>query len=241
MQDSAGTQAATGGWLIRFWPVAVLLAAGVATYGFGLHRYLSFAALAEYHQVLMGLVADRPALATLAYLGVYTGAIALALPIGPVLTITGGLLFGIWMGTGLAALAATVGACVLFLVVRTAIAPTLARRTGGIMGRLRTGLERDGFWYLLSLRLLPIVPYWAGTMAPAVVGMRLRPFLIATSLGILPGTAVFASLGTGVGKILAQGGRPEAPSLMTPAIMLPLIALAALSLFTAWWRRRRHA
>jgi uncharacterized membrane protein YdjX (TVP38/TMEM64 family) len=227
------------GW-IRLWPVAVLVAALSLSLTLGLDRHLSFAALAEHRKALASLVAAKPVAAALLYLGTYAGATALAVPAGPVLTMAGGLLFGRWLGTALAATAATAGACMLFLTVRAALAPMLARRAGGLVERLRPGLEHDGVWYLLSLRLLPIVPYWLGTIAPALVGMRLLPFTIGTALGILPGTTVFASLGVGFDKIFASD-QTDLSAALSPAVVLPLLGLALLSILTAWWRRRRNA
>jgi uncharacterized membrane protein YdjX (TVP38/TMEM64 family) len=218
----------------------LLLVVIVFVFALGLDRQLSLAALAEYRKVLADLVAARPVVAALLYLGTYTAAIAVAVPAGPVLTMAGGLLFGPWLGTPLAAVAATAGACLLFLAARTALAPVVARRAGRLVETLRPGLERDGGWYLLSLRLLPIVPYWLGTIAPALVGMRLLPFVAGTALGILPGTAVFASLGAGLDDIFAQGETPSLSAALSPGVLLPLVGLAVLSLFTAWWRRRRR-
>jgi uncharacterized membrane protein YdjX (TVP38/TMEM64 family) len=226
--------------LRRSWALALLLAAIALFFALGLDRQFSLAALVEYRKVLADLVAARPVATALLYLGIYAGAIALAVPAGPVLTMAGGLLFGLWLGTALAAAAATAGACLLFLAVRTALAPVVARHAGRLVETLRPGLERDGGWYLLSLRLLPIVPYWLGTIAPALVGMRLLPFVAGTALGILPGTTVFASLGAGLDGIFARGETPDLSAVLSPAVLLPLAGLSLLSLFTAWWRRRRR-
>ena len=137
--------------------------------------------------------------------------------------------------------AATLGACLLFLAARYALAETLARRAGPLIGQVRTGLQRDGFWYLLSLRLLPVVPFWLLNLAPALAGMRLAPYAAATFLGIIPGTAVFAGIGAGLGQVFEAGGRPDLSIIFSPGILLPLLGLAALSLAGAWWRGRSRA
>lgn len=237
----SGTGKAGSGWL-RLWPVAALAAGLGAAWALGLFRYVSLDALAHYRETLGRLVEARPFAAALLYLGVYAAAVSLSVPAGPVLTMAGGLLFGRWLGAGLAAPAATAGACVLFLAVRSALAPTVARRAGPLVDRLRPELERDGFWFLLSLRLLPIVPYPVGSIAPALVGMPLPAFAAATALGILPGTVVFASIGAGLGGMFAQGARPDLSVMLSPPVLLPLLGLAGLSLAAMWWRRRRgHA
>jgi uncharacterized membrane protein YdjX (TVP38/TMEM64 family) len=154
------------------------------------------------------------------------------------MTLAGGLLFGAWGGTALAVVGATIGACLLFLAARGALAPLVAGRAAGLLDRVRPGLERDGFFYLLTLRLIPVVPFWLANLAPALVGMRFGAYAGATALGIIPGTAVFAGIGAGVGDILAAGGRPDLSVILSPPILLPLLGLAALSLLGAWWRIR---
>lgn len=235
----SGAEDGRPGWA-RFWPLLALLGVLALAWASGLRRHLSLDALAAYRDVLAGLVEARPVAAAFLYVAAYTAIVALSVPVGPVLTMAGGFLFGTWLGAALAVPAATAGACVLFLAVRSALAPALARRAGPLMDRLRTGLQRDGFWYLLSLRLLPVVPYPVGSIAPALVGTRLPTFAAATALGILPGTVVFAGIGAGLGRVFARGGRPDPSALLSPPVLLPLLGLAALSLLTAWWRRRRH-
>jgi MYXO-CTERM domain-containing protein len=234
-----GNAARRPGWM-RLWPVAALLAGLALAWMFGLHRLVSLDALAEYRDALGQFVAARPFAAALLYFLAYLGVVTFSIPAGPVMTMAGGLLFGRWLGTALAVPAATGGACLLFLAVRSAIAPSLAYRAGAFLDRLRPGLERDGFWYLLSLRLLPIVPYPVGSIAPALVGMRLPAFAGATALGILPGTAIFASIGAGLGEVFARGEQPDPSALLSPPVLWPLLGLAALSLVGLWWRRRRN-
>ena len=180
----------------------------------------------------------RPALLRFWPLLLLAGVVALSLPGGVVMTLAGGLLFGAWVGTGLTVVGATIGACLLFLAARSALAPLLAGRAAGLLDRIRPGLERDGFFYLLTLRLIPVVPFWLANLAPALVGMPFGAYAAATVLGIIPGTAVFSGIGAGLGDILAAGGRPELGVIFSAPILLPLLGLAALSLLGAWWRRR---
>lgn len=225
----------------RLWPLAVILGALALAYALGLQRTLSFEALAEHRAALAGFVADRPVVAPLLYVLAYVLVVGFSLPGGAVMTLAGGFLFGPWLGAAAAVLGATLGACAIFLAARHALAETLARRAGPLMGKLREGLARDGFWYLLSLRLLPVVPFWLANLAPALAGMRLAPYAAATFLGIIPATAVFAGIGAGLGQVFEAGGRPDLSVILSPGILLPLLGLAALSLLGAWWRRRRAA
>lgn len=223
----------------RLWPLALVLAALGLAYALGLHRLLSFEALAAQRATLTSFVAASPVLAGLAYVGLYVVVVALSLPGAVVMTLAGGFLFGPWLGAAVAVVGATLGACALFLAARYALAETLAAKAGPLLGRVRDGLARDGFWYLLSLRLIPVVPFWLVNLAPALAGMALAPFAAATFIGIIPGTAVFAGIGAGLGQVFDAGGRPDLSVIFSPGILLPLLGLAALSLLGIWWRGRK--
>lgn len=221
----------------------MLGAAIAAVYGLGLQHQLSWAALAAHQTALHALVALHPLASAAAYVALYAVAVALSLPGGAVLTVAGGLLFGVAPGAALAVIGATLGAILLFLVARYALYDLLAAKAGPLMARIRPGLERNGFSYLLALRLLPVFPFWLVNLAPALAGMRLAPYAAATVIGIIPGAVVFASIGAGVGDVLAGGGTPDLSLVLSPRILLPLLGLAALSLAPVAWRywKGRHA
>jgi uncharacterized membrane protein YdjX (TVP38/TMEM64 family) len=224
--------------LLTLLPFAALVAGWLAL---GLQRQFNWSTLAAHQTELRAWVASSPLLAGAAYCATYVALIALSLPVGGLLTITGGLLFGAVLGALLAVSAASCGAILLFLLARGALAPALARRAGPLMDGVRAGLQRDGFSYLLAIRLLPAVPFWLGNLAPALVGMRLAPFAAATVLGIMPAASVLAWLGAGVGDVLAAGGQPDLSILGTKPVLLPLLGLSALSLIPVVWRRWRPA
>ncbi|UPG72774.1 TVP38/TMEM64 family protein [Roseomonas gilardii subsp. gilardii] len=228
----------SGGTWLRLWPLALLLAGGVLAYALGLGRYLSLGALAEYRETLAVFVETHPLQAVLIYVVAYALCTACLVP-GTILTLAGGFLFGRWLGTGLAVTAATLGGSLLFLIVRSALEPLVHRQIGPLVERLRPSLEQDGFWYLLSLRFMPVVPFWLGNVAPAMVGMRWPVFAAATALGILPATLVYAWIGAGLAEIFARGGSPDLSAVLSPLVGLPFLVLAGLGLLTGWWRARR--
>ncbi|MDJ0389664.1 VTT domain-containing protein [Roseomonas sp. E05] len=213
---------------------AALFLAGIVS----LPDLLSWPALAAHRAALAETVEAAPVRAALAYLGLYVAVVVLSLPGASFLTLAGGFLFGPWAGGGLAVVGASLGACLLFLLVRAAFAPGLARRSGGRLAALREELARDGFLYLLALRLFPLLPYWLVNLAPALAGMRLLPYAAATLLGIIPGTLVYAGIGAGLGSTLDEGTQPDLAALTSMRILLPLGGLALLSLGAAAWRRR---
>lgn len=230
----------------RWLPLLVLglLLAGALAMGW--HRHLSWVALAANQAVLADFVARYPALAAGVFMLIHAVAVGSAIPGAAILSVASGLLFGIFAGTALVTIGATIGATALFLAVRAALAepvarkfaPLVARLRPGLTGtRLRPGLTGDGFSYLLALRFISVTPFALGSVAAAMVAMRLPPFVAATFLGVIPSTLVLTSVGASVGGVLASGREPELAVIFSPNVLLPFIGLAGLALVPVAWRR----
>jgi len=217
-------------------PLALLIAGLIALWAFGLQRDLSWASLSRHQAELLAIVAAHPLRAGVAYVVIYAATVACSLPEGALVTIAGGLLFGAGLGGVLAILGASAGAVILFLAARYAFADIVAARAAPFMARIRPGIERDGFLYLLALRLVPVFPFWLLNLVAAACGMRVLPFALATVLGIIPGTFVYAWIGAGLAGVLAGGGTPDFAMIFSPRILLPLLALAMLTLLPVAWR-----
>ena len=222
-------------------PLVVLLAGLAVAWGSGLDASAAWAGLGRNQAELRQWVAGHKLTAPAAYVVIYIVSVALSIPASAVLTATGGLLFGMVGGGCLAAAAATAGSTILFLAARSALAGVLARRGGRTTQALRDRLRRDGFLYLLAIRLVPLFPFWLVNLAAALGGIRLTHYLIATLIGMLPVTFVISGIGAGIGDVLAAGGKPDLTILFAPHILGPLVALAALSLLPLLLRRLRPA
>ncbi len=221
-------------------PLALLAAGLAALWALGLQRNLSWESLARHQAELLAFVATRPIEAPIAYVVIYTFLVAFSVPEGALATMAGGLLFGVAWGGTLAVIGASIGAVILFLAVRYALADLATAKAAKLMARIRPGMERDGFLYLLALRLIPLFPFWLLNLAAAACGIRLIPFAAATLLGIIPGTLVYASVGAGLGDVLAIGGAPDFTAVFAPRILLPLLGLATLALIPAVWHTVRR-
>jgi len=224
----------------RLLPLALLLAGGaVAWWGLGLDEHLSFAMLRDNREQIIDYVAAHRLLSAALFVLVYTVVTAFSLPVGSLLTVAGGFLFGLLAGTFLVVVAATLGATAVFLAARTAAGERLLAQTQGWLGRVEDGFRRDAFSYLLVLRLIPLFPFWLVNLLPAAVGVSTLTFVLATAIGIVPGTLIYASLGGGVGAILEEGGNPDLSLFVDPALLAPLFGLALLALLPVAWRRYR--
>lgn len=221
----------------RFAPlvaIAVLLGAGYVS---GLFDYLSPSALGENKALIDTFVRENFILAMAIYLFIYIAAVSLSFPGASLHTIAGGGIFGWFIGGTLTVIGATIGASIIFLAAKTSIGDFLAEKAGPRMAKLRDGFQKDAFNYLLTLRLAPVVPFWITNLAPALFGMDLARYALATFIGIVPGTYAYSFIGDQVGA--AVGGTD-----ITQKIALGLGALALASivpLIVKWARRSKEA
>jgi len=227
--------------LSRVLLLPALICVGLAAiYVFHLDRYLTFQALAANRAWLLRQVAENLTVTVLAFGATYVVATALSIPGAAVLTMTAGFLFGTVFGTGVAVVSATLGAMVLFLIARTSLGEIFRNRSEGALARLKDGFAKGAFNYLLFLRLVPVFPFWLVNLVAAFLDVPLRTFLLGTAIGIIPGAAVFASVGSGIGGIFDRGETPRLGVIFSPPILIPILALAVLSLVPIVYRRFRR-
>ena len=225
--------------MARAWPLLAIAAALALAYATGLHRLLSWPALVAHEQALRAMAAARPMATAAAYVALYICVVTSGIPGAVWMTLAGGLLFGTARGAALAVLGAGTGGVLIFLAARHLLAGLVRRHAPpALMHRVREGIDRDGFSYLLAIRLVPLVPFWLTDLAAAASGLRLAPYAAATFIGIVPATTIFASIGAGLDGMLARGQRPDLGLVLTPPVLLPLLGLAALSLLPVAWRAR---
>jgi uncharacterized membrane protein YdjX (TVP38/TMEM64 family) len=228
----------------RFAPLAVVVLAAITVVGSGALEHLSLAELRASRHVLTAYVQVHPKLSLLAYVGAYLVLVALSMPAPLIMTLTGGFLFGPWIG-GLAALTgATSGAVTIFLISRLTVGDALERGVSTRIKALEEGIKKDAFFYLLTLRLMPVTPFWLVNLAAGLLSIRLRTFVLATAIGILPVTLIYAAIGSDLGRIFDRGVSPHLHDLITPELALPLVGLGLLSVLPIiyhQWRARRAA
>ena len=188
-------QAGAVAWAKRLWPLLLLLAAMALVFAMGWHRYLTLQELVERREALRASISGHTLLAILAFMAIYAATVALSLPGAAVLTLAGGFLFGWFWGALASVAAATLGAIVIFLIARSALGEPLAARAGPWLAKLRAGFKEDAFNYLLFLRLVPIFPFWLVNLAPALLGVSLWTYTLATVIGIVPGSFAYSIVG----------------------------------------------
>lgn len=230
----------------RLLPLVAVLAAAAAVYWATTQGFLSPEALIRHRAAIDALVRDHAVAAVLAYIGIYIVTVGLSLPGATFLTLTGGFLFGVWIGAAASTIGATIGATIVFLVARSALGEPLLARAGPRVADLARGFREDAFSYLLFLRLVPAFPFFLVNLVPAFAGVRLAPFVAATAIGVVPASIVYALAGTGLDSVIAAqqtahadclaAGRGDcriafdARDVLTPQLIVALVALGLLAL-----------
>lgn len=226
--------------LRRLLPVAILLVGLAAFLLLGLERYVSYDMLVRHKATLTTWVAGHRPLAALAFLLAYAVMVAFSLPVAVLATPVGGFLFGTWAGAGLSVIGATLGSIAVFLAARYAFRDLFRARAGATLARFEEGFRESDFNYLLFLRLVPVFPFWLINIVPALLGMRLRNYALATMIGIVPASIIYAGVGAGLGAVLKRGEHPDLGIIFEWRILLPLLGLAVLALLPVVFARLRR-
>jgi len=182
--------------------VLVVIAAAAASFWAGdLGRYLSLGYLQHSHGSLVALYAQQPVMVMLGYVLMYVVVTALSLPGATIVTLAGGAIFGFSWGLLLVSFASSIGATLAFLTARFVLREHVERRFGAWLAEVNRGVERDGAWYLFTLRLVPLVPFVVINLAMGLTTMKTRTFYAVSQLGMLAGTAVFVNAGTQLARV----------------------------------------
>jgi uncharacterized membrane protein YdjX (TVP38/TMEM64 family) len=191
---------------------------------FDLGRYPSWEALRDHRAALGEQVERHFAVALLVFFAVYVAVAALSLPGAAVLTLAAGALFGRWWGTGVVSLASTAGATLAFLLTRYLFRAFVQERWGHRLEPINRGVEADGAYYLFTLRLVPVVPFFLINAAMGLTRLPVRTFWWVSQLGMLPGTFLYVNAGTE----LAQIASPK--DALSPTVLVSLALLGVVPL-----------
>jgi len=214
--------------LLRRWArlvvATVFVAAVAAFFALGGEHYLALDTIKQNRDALLAFTSAHYGLALALAFAIYATATALSLPSGTVLSLTFGFLFGRWVATGIVVTAGTLGATMLFLAARYLFGAAVRRRLGSLGERINEGFTESGFYWLLFLRLMPPFPYFLVNLAPALTDIRVRTYVAATFVGILPSTLIVTNLGQTLGSI------ESTRALVKPEALLALSLLGVLAL-----------
>jgi len=237
-------------WVIRLLPLLAIAGLAIAFFSMGWNRYLSMEMIREHGLGLQAYAEAHFWIALVVFIAVYATATASTIP-GPVfLTLLGGMMFGPWVGALAQATGATIGSVIIYMVYRTAIGTWLRERfaaDAGFMDRLARGVDRNAFVTLFTLRVIPSVPFVLINATAGMIAAPLRPYILATFIGLLPSTFIYTSIGSGLGDMIRAGEHVDLP-LLVSRFFWPLMGVVFLSLLLPLglklgqvWRARRLA
>ena len=202
--------------MLKKWgPLLIVVALMAVAWLLGLHEKINLQSFQAHKEGLLSLVVEKPMLSALAFVAAYIVAVALSLPVATLLTLAGGFLFGKWLGLVYVVGAATVGASIIFLIAKSALGETLRAKVGGLYQKIEKNMNENALGYLLFLRLVPVFPFFLVNIAPALFNVRLRVFVIATFLGIIPGSFVYINLGQTLGELQSLNDLVSVKTLLT--------------------------
>ncbi|MGE0084171.1 MAG: TVP38/TMEM64 family protein [Desulfococcaceae bacterium] len=173
---------------------------------FDLQQYLSFAYLKSSQEMFQSYYADHRLITIAGYLAVYILVTALSLPGAAMMTLAGGALFGLWVGLVLVSFASTIGATLAFLAARFLLKDYVQNRFGEKLKAVNDGIEKDGSFYLFTLRLVPLFPFFVINLVMGLTPIRTAVFYLVSQIGMLPGTFVYVNAGTHLAKIESAKG-----------------------------------
>ena len=160
--------------------------------------------ITQYHTELFDFIENKFFSSLILFTIIYVVSIAISLPIGSFLTFIGGYIFGAYYGFFSVIIGATVGALILFMIIKVGILKTIGsiHQKSELINKIKFGIDKNIWSYLFFIRFFPIFPFWFVNIAPAILGVRLLPYTVTTFFGIMPGSLSIILIGSGVEDIV---------------------------------------
>ena len=206
--------------------ILVIAALALLFFALDLQQYLTIDYLKSQQQAFVDYYARHTGLTITAYMIIYIIVTALSLPGATVMTLAGGALFGLWLGLLLISFASTIGATLAFLAARFILRDFVQRKFGDRLTAINAGIEKEGAFYLFTLRLIPIFPFFIINLVMGLTTIRTATYYIVSQIGMLAGTFVYVNAGTQLGRIDSLKGILS-PELLFSFVLLGVFPIAA--------------
>jgi pyruvate/2-oxoglutarate dehydrogenase complex dihydrolipoamide dehydrogenase (E3) component/uncharacterized membrane protein YdjX (TVP38/TMEM64 family) len=224
-------------WLVV---LLALFSLWLAYWYWDLGQWLTLEQLKASRDTLISLYADQPVKTALTFFGVYVLVAALSFPGASILTLAAGAMFGWAMGLLLVSFASSLGALLAFWVSRYLLRDVIEKRFGKLLQPINEGLAKDGTFYLLTLRLVPLFPFWLINLLMGLTTLGARRFYIVSQIGMLVGTAVYVNAGTQLAAI-DTAADVLSPGLIASLVLLGVFPLMAKVMVDVLQRRKLYA
>jgi len=219
----------------------LLLALAIGAFvALDLGRYLSFEQLKASQASFAQLHAEQPFTVAAVYFLIYVLATALSIPGAVIITLAGGAIFGLWQGLLIVSFASTLGATLAFLVSRFLLRDWVEAKFGQRLADINAGVDREGGFYLFTLRLIPVVPFFLINLLMGLTRMKVWTYYWVSQLGMLAGTAVYVNAGTQLAQLDSVKGILS-PALLGSFVLLGIFPLIARRIVAAVQKRKVYA
>ena len=203
-------------------------------------RFLSFEQLKASQASFAELHAAQPLTVAAVYFLIYVAATALSFPGATIITLAGGAIFGLWQGLLIVSFASTIGATLAFVASRFVLRDWVEAKFGKRLADINAGVDKEGAFYLFTLRLIPVVPYFVINLLMGLTRMKTWTFFWVSQVGMLAGTAVFVNAGTQLGQLDSLQGILS-PALLGSFVLLGVFPLIARRTVSAVQKRKVYA
>jgi len=212
--------------LSKFIMMGVIITFIVLFFVFDLKQYLALEHIKSQQDALTVYYQNNTILTIAVYMLIYIAVTALSLPGAAVMTLAGGALFGLLVGTVVVSFASTIGATLAFVVSRFLLRDWVQRTFGDKLKAINDGIEADGVFYLFTMRLVPVFPFFIINLLMGLTKLKTIQFYLASQIGMLAGTIVYVNAGTELGKIDSLKGILS-PGLLISFVLLGMFPLLA--------------
>ena len=220
--------------------IAAVVALVVLFFGFDLGRFLSLDYIKQQQGAFAALYAAQPAVVIGAYFAIYVAVTALSLPGATIMTLAGGAIFGVLVGTLIVSFASSIGATLAFLVSRYALRDSVQSKFGSRLAEINKGIEKDGAFYLFTLRLVPLIPFFVINLVMGLTRLKTRTFYWVSQVGMLAGTVVYVNAGTQLSRVDSLRGILS-PGLIGSFVLLGVFPIIAKKIVEAVQGRKVYA
>lgn len=222
---------------IKILIVLVVLALIAAFFIFDLAQYLSLDYLKAQHQALVTYTEENKAVAIAGFFLLYVAVAALSLPGATILTLAGGAIFGFLTGLIIVSFASTIGATLAFLFSRFMFRDIVQTKFGHHLQTINKGIQEEGAFYLFTLRLIPVVPFFVVNLLMGLTGIKTLIFALVSQIGMFPATAVFVNAGNQLAQLDSLKDILS-PSLLAAFALLGIFPIVAKKLLNLYKNRK---
>jgi uncharacterized membrane protein YdjX (TVP38/TMEM64 family) len=221
--------------------IIILIIAGLiaAFWFFDLGQYLTLSYIKAQQHKFSLLYSEHRFGVIAGYMAIYILVTSLSLPGAAVMTLAGGALFGLWAGTLIVSFASSIGATLACAVSRFVLRDWVQAKFGDKLRTVNEGIEREGAFYLFTLRMMPILPFWLINLVMGLTRIPLLKFYWVSQLGMLAGTILYVNAGKELAEIDSLSGILS-PGLIFSFVLLGLFPLAAKKLLGLYRRKRQQ-